>query len=361
MSAQRTDKQPVASPDGREQTVTTAYVYHPSYLEHTQRGHVECRERLETTMQVLEQRGLLGKLVPVQPVPVPEAHLLAVHQEQYVKLVADIAARGGGNLDADTYLNGRSYEVALLAAGGLLSLVDAILDGKADDGFALVRPPGHHALPGRGMGFCLFNNVAVAAQYALQQRGLSRILIADFDLHHGNGTQEIFYATDSVMYFSTHQYPYYPGTGHWSEIGAGAGEGYTVNVPLLAGVGDEGYERIFDEILYPVAERYRPDFILASAGFDGHWRDPLGMMQLSAAGYGRLAGTLKEMAEDLCHGRLAFTLEGGYDLQGLAHSIAAVLQALLGEDIEDPLGPSPRPSISVDDIIIHVKGVHRLV
>jgi len=211
------------------------------------------------------------------------------------------------------------------------------------------------------MGFCLFNNVAVAAQYALKHKGLSRILIADFDLHHGNGTQEMFFTTDSVMYFSTHQYPYYPGTGHWSEIGTGAGEGFTVNVPLLPGVGDEGYERIFDEILYPVAERYRPELILVSAGFDAHWRDPLGMMQLSAAGYGSLAGILKQMADELCDGRLAFTLEGGYDLLGLAHSVAAVLQALLGEDIDDPLGPPPSPSIPVDDIVIHVKGVHRLV
>jgi acetoin utilization deacetylase AcuC-like enzyme len=341
--------------------MSTAYVYDPSYLEHNRPGHVECRERLETTMQVLDQRGLLEKLVHIQPAPVPAEHLLAVHHEHYVKLARDVAGRGGGNLDPDTYLNGRSYDVALLAAGGLLDLVDAILDGKADNGFALVRPPGHHALPGRGMGFCLFNNVAVAAQYALKHRGLSRILIADFDLHHGNGTQEIFYATDEVMYFSTHQYPYYPGTGHWSEIGAAAGEGFTVNVPLLAGVGDEGYESVFDEVLYPIAERYLPQFILVSAGFDAHWRDPLGMMQLSAAGYGSLAGTLKQMAEELCDGRLAFTLEGGYDLQGLAHSIAAVMQALLGEVIDDPLGRSPRPSISVDDIIIQVKGVHRLV
>ncbi|MCJ7619723.1 MAG: histone deacetylase [Anaerolineae bacterium] len=341
--------------------MSTAYVYDPSYLEHNRPGHVECRERLETTIQVLDQRGLLEKLAQIQPAPVPAEHLLAVHHEHYVKLARDVAERGGGNLDSDTYLNGRSYEVALLAAGGLLNLVDAILDGKADNGFALVRPPGHHALPGRGMGFCLFNNVAVAAQYALKHRGLSRILIADFDLHHGNGTQEMFYTTDSVMYFSTHQYPYYPGTGHWSEIGAAAGEGFTVNVPLLAGVGDEGYERIFDEILYPIAERYLPEFILVSAGFDAHWRDPLGMMQVSAAGYGSLAGILKQMADELCDGRLAFTLEGGYDLQGLAHSIAAVLQALLGEDIDDPLGPSPRPSTSVDDMIIHVKGVHRLV
>jgi acetoin utilization deacetylase AcuC-like enzyme len=211
------------------------------------------------------------------------------------------------------------------------------------------------------MGFCVFNNVAVAAAYALKQRGLSRVLIADFDLHHGNGTQEIFYSTDQVMYFSTHQYPFYPGTGDWSEIGAGQGEGFSVNVPLPAGVGDEGYERVFDQILLPIAERFRPELILVSAGYDAHWADPLGMMRLSSSGYGQLAEALMGMAEELCEGRLAFTLEGGYDLQALSHSIAATLQALLGTEVDDPLGPPPQPGISVDDVIIDVQGVHRLV
>ena len=341
--------------------MTTAYVYDPAFLEHNRPGHVECRERLETAMHVLSQQGLLGRMVAIQPTPVPTEHLLAVHHEHYVKHVEEVAARGGGNLDPDTYLNHRSYEVALLAAGGMLNLVDAILEGQADNGFALVRPPGHHALPDRGMGFCLFNNVAVAAKYALEHKGLSRILIADFDLHHGNGTQDAFYSTDQVLYFSTHQYPYYPGTGHWSEIGEGPGEGFTVNLPLPAGVGDEGYEQIFDEMLYPLAERYSPELILASAGYDAHWADPLGMMQLSSTGYGYLAGVLRQMAEELCGGRLAFTLEGGYDLQALAHSIAATLQALLGEEVDDPLGPSPHPGVPINDLLIHVKGVHRLV
>jgi acetoin utilization deacetylase AcuC-like enzyme len=341
--------------------MSTAYVYDPLYLEHSRAGHVECPERLETAMQVLRERGLLDHLVEVRPTPMPMEHLLAVHHEHYVKLVREIAERGGGNLDPDTYLNHRSFEVALLAAGGLLNLVQAILDGEVTNGFALVRPPGHHALPGRGMGFCLFNNIAISARYALEHKGLSRILIADFDLHHGNGTQEMFYDTGEVLYFSTHQYPHYPGSGHWSEIGEGDGKGYTVNVPLPAGVGDEGYERVFDEVLYPLAERYSPQLILVSVGYDAHWADPLGMMQLSTTGYAYLASVLKEMAEDLCDGRLAFTLEGGYDLRAVPHSIAATLQTLLGDEIDDSIGPSPQPSVSIDDLIIQIKGTHRLV
>ena len=341
--------------------MSTAYVYDPVFLEHDRPGHVERRERLSATMQLLAQQFLLGKLVEVQATLVPMEHLLAVHHEDYVKRAKEVAEGGGGNLDSDTYLNGRSYEVALTAAGGMLNLVDAILDGKADNGFALVRPPGHHALPGRGMGFCLFNNVAVGAAYALNHKGLSRVLIADFDLHHGNGTQEAFYSTDQALYFSTHQYPYYPGTGHWSEIGVGQGEGFSVNVPLPPGVGDEGYERVFDEILYPVAERFRPELILVSAGYDAHWADPLGMMQLSSTGYGHLTETLKQIADEVCNGRLALTLEGGYDLEALSHSIAATLQTLMGGEIDDPLGPAPHPGIPVDDIVIDVKGVHRLV
>jgi acetoin utilization deacetylase AcuC-like enzyme len=341
--------------------MSTAYVYDPLYLEHSRAGHVEGPERLETAMQVLRERRLLDRLVEVRPTPVPMEDLLQVHHEHYVKFVRELAERGGGNLDPDTYLNHRSFEVALLAAGGLLNLVQAVLDGEVTNGFALVRPPGHHALPGRGMGFCLFNNIAISARYALEHNGLSRILIADFDLHHGNGTQEMFYDTSEVLYFSTHQYPHYPGSGHWSEIGEGEGEGYTVNVPLPAGVGDEGYERVFDEVLYPLAERYAPQLILVSAGYDAHWADPLGMMQLSTTGYAYLANVLKEMAEELCDGRLAFTLEGGYDLRAVSHSIAATLQALLGDEVYDPIGPSRQPSVPIDDLIVQIKGTHRLV
>jgi acetoin utilization deacetylase AcuC-like enzyme len=342
--------------------VSTAYVYDPAYLEHNQPGHVECRERLETTMHVLKEEGLLDRLVQVQATPVSREHLLAVHLSQYVDQVKAVTDRGGGHLDPDTYTNSRSYEVALLAAGGLVNLVQAVLDGQVSDGFALVRPPGHHAVPSRGMGFCIFNNVAIAAKYALKEGGLSRILIVDFDLHHGNGTHEVFYDSSEVLYFSTHQYPYYPGTGHWDSIGRGDGQGFTVNVPLSPGVGDDGYGRIFDELLYPLAERYRPELILVSAGYDAHWADPLGMMELSVGGYAYLARTLKEMASEFCDGRLVFTLEGGYDLRALAYSVAATIRTLLGdEQFNDPLGAPRTPGIPVDDLIVHLKGVHRLV
>jgi len=341
--------------------VSTCFVYDQRFLQHNRPGHVERRERLEIIMQVLQERGLLESLCEIPASEVAREHLLKVHHEHYVNTAREISERGGGNLDADTYLNDRSYEVALLAAGGLLNLVDAIVDGQTSKGFALVRPPGHHALRARGMGFCIFNNVAVAAKYLLEQKGLERLLIVDFDLHHGNGTQEIFFDTEKVLYFSTHQYPYYPGSGHWSEIGEGKGEGYTVNVPLPAGVGDQGYQRVFDEILYPLAERYRPQIVLTSAGYDAHWADPLGMMQLSTTGFASLTRVLMEMAGEFCDGRLALTLEGGYDLEALSLSIAATFEALLGEDVEDPLGAAPRSEASVDDLILHLKGIHRLV
>ena len=342
--------------------MSASYAYDPLYLEHNRPGHVERRERLERTVQVLQERALLDRLVRVEATPVAMDYLLEVHLRQYVEQAKQVSDTGGGNLDPDTYANSRTNEVALLAAGGMLNLVEAILEGQAENGFALVRPPGHHALPGRGMGFCIFNNIAIAAKYALKRKGLSRILIVDFDLHHGNSTNDIFYDTDEVLYFSTHQYPYYPGTGHWDNVGRGLGEGFTANVPLPAGVGDDGYARIFDEVLYPIAERYHPQLILVSAGYDAHWADPLGMMQLSTTGYAYLTRTLKQMAEEFCNGRLAFTLEGGYDLDALAYSIAATIETLLGDDaIADPLGSSPRPSAPADDMILHIKGIHRLV
>ncbi|MFQ6014751.1 MAG: histone deacetylase [Anaerolineae bacterium] len=342
--------------------MTTAYVFHPIYLEHNLPGHPERKERLERTTQLLKESGVWEQLREVEATPIPQEQLALVHDPSYMEGLHRVAESGGGHLDMDTYVGPRSYDVALMAAGGMVNLVAAVLGGEVENGFALVRPPGHHALANRGMGFCLFNNVALAARYALDQGGLERVLIVDFDVHHGNGTQEIFYEDDQVLYFSTHQYPHYPGTGHWREIGRGRGEGLTVNVPLSAGVGDEGYQSIFDELLYPLAERYRPQLILVSAGYDAHWSDPLASMQLSIAGHANLARVLKSMAEDLCQGRLVFTLEGGYHLEVLAYSILATCQVLLGRaETEDPLGPAPRPGRSVDELIVQLKGLHRLV
>lgn len=344
--------------------MTTAYVYDPLFLEHNLRGHPENRERLVVTRRLLEEQGVLDKMHPLSATPISLERLTTVHIPGYVDTVRLVAERGGGHLDPDTYVAPRSYEAALLAAGGLVKAVEAVLAGEADNAFALVRPPGHHALPARGMGFCIFNNVAVAARLALKEHDLSRVLIVDFDVHHGNGTQDIFYQEADVFYFSTHQYPHYPGTGHWQEIGQGEGRGYTANVPLPGGVGDEGYKRIFDEFLYPLAERYRPQLILVSAGYDAHWDDPLAAIMLSVTGYAGLARILKDMADDLCEGKIVFTLEGGYNLEVLSHAVLATCRVLLGEGEEaviDPLGPSPGPERSIDDLIVQLKGLHRLV
>ncbi len=341
--------------------MTTAYVYDPIYLEHNLWGHPESQERLVVTIRLLEEQGVLAKMTQVPASPISLESLSMVHRWDYIETVRLVAEGGGGHLDADTYVVPRSHEAAFMAAGGLVNAVEAVLRGEADNAFALVRPPGHHALPNRGMGFCLFNNVAVAARYALQ-KSLSRILIVDFDVHHGNGTQDVFYDEAEVFYFSTHQYPHYPGTGDWREIGRGAGQGYTANVPMRGGVGDEGYSRIFDELLYPLAERYQPQLILVSAGYDAHWADPLAAMQLSVEGYARLAQALKAMADDLCKGKIIFTLEGGYHLEVLSYAVLATCRVLLGEEeVIDPLGPSPRSERPIDDLIVQLKGLHRLV
>ncbi|MBC8264075.1 MAG: histone deacetylase [Anaerolineales bacterium] len=313
-------------------------------------------------MGLLENRGVLPRLVAAKATPISTERLTRNHSQRYIDTVRQVAERGGAHLDLDTYMSSRSYEAAMMAAGGLVNAVEAVLEGKVDNAFALVRPPGHHAEESRGMGFCLFNNVAVAARYALEEKGLERVLIVDFDVHHGNGTQDAFYDESCVLFFSTHQYPHYPGTGNWREIGRGAGEGYTANVPLPGGVGDEGFGLIFDEFLYPLAERYRPQLILVSAGYDSHWADPLAAMQLSITGYTHLARRLKAMADQLCQGRLVFTLEGGYELEVLAYAVLNTFHVLLGdEEIHDPLGPARRSERDVSDLLDQLKGLHRLV
>lgn len=344
----------------------SAYCFDPLYLAHALPDHPESPARLERIMAALGDAGLLARMTPVPPQPVELALLAQAHTRAHIAHVQQLAERGGGFLDADTYVTAVSYDAALLAAGGLVALVSAVLDGRVRNGMALVRPPGHHATAGQGMGFCLFNNVAVAAQAALtlcRNRALTpRVLIVDWDVHHGNGTQDIFYDSSNVLYFSTHQYPHYPGSGHWQETGAGAGAGYTVNVPLPAGVGDQGFARIFDEVLVPLAERFQPGVILISAGYDAHWRDPLANLRLSLAGYWRMSTTLVALAERLCGGRLIVTLEGGYNLTALAHGVADTCRALLGDAAPgpDPFGPSAWPERPVDDILQRVKRVHGL-
>jgi acetoin utilization deacetylase AcuC-like enzyme len=296
-------------------------------------------------MRELEATNLLDRMTHVPARPIEASLLARVHAPAHVALVERISARGGGFLDADTYLGPRSYEVALLAAGGVVELVRMVLTGRASNAIALVRPPGHHATYARGMGFCLFNNIAAGAQAALDEFGLQRVLVVDWDVHHGNGTQDIFYESPKVFFFSTHQYPYFPGTGSGAEKGAGTGRGATVNVPLPVGAGDAVFRRIFDEILVPRAEAFRPELILVSAGYDAHWNDPLAGLQLSLTGYWHMATTLVSLADRLCEGRLVVVLEGGYHLDVLAYGVADTCRALLHdpEAGPDPFGPSPRP------------------
>ncbi|HOG48815.1 MAG TPA: histone deacetylase, partial [Anaerolineae bacterium] len=291
---------------------------------------------------------------------VPRPALEAVHQAGYVERVRRGAEAGGGWLDADTYLSPGSYRAALRAAGGVCAAVHAVLQGQVENAFALVRPPGHHALAGHGMGFCLFNNVAIAARDAQRRGGLERVLIVDFDVHHGNGTAEAFDDDPTVLYFSTHQSPHYPGTGGAEEAGHGAGAGSIVNVPLPARAGDTAARRAFEEILTPVARRFQPELILASAGYDAHWRDPLADLSFSIAGTAHLAQMLKDLAAELCQGRLVLALEGGYDHAVLAAGVLASLAVLAGEPWHDPFGPSPRPEPETDQLLARVRAIHGL-
>jgi len=338
-------------------------VYDPIYLEHDTGDHVENSRRLVEAMSYLKETGIKEKLtcLPARPASLEELEM--VHAPEYISYVKSKAEKGGGWLDPDTVMSPKSYAAALYAAGGVLAAVEAVMKGEVDSAFALVRPPGHHAIHDRAMGFCIFNNVAIAAKFALSKFNLSRVLIADFDVHHGNGTQDAFYADPEVLYFSTHQYPFYPGTGWMDETGTGGGEGTTVNFPMAAGWGDEECLRAFNEVLVPVAWRFQPQLILVSAGFDAHWADQLAMMRVSVTGFAQMAMILKKLAAGLCQGRLVFTLEGGYNLRVVASSIKAVFDVLLGNsEIDDPMGKAPaaRKPEGFDEHIQAIKRIYHI-
>ena len=302
-------------------------IYHPIYLLHETGEHPEKKERLTAILNKIESEEIDCNLITPEPASVEQ--IAAVHGRRYIEQVQAICQQGGGYLDMDTVLSSRSFEAALMAAGGAMAAVDAVL-ADCDSAFALVRPPGHHAKVNRGMGFCIFNNVAIAAKHA-QARGLKKVLIVDWDVHHGNGTNDIFYSDPSVLYFSTHQYPHYPGTGRADEVGEDGAEGTTVNVPLPAGTGDQGYLMAYREILRPIAQEFRPDIILVSAGQDPHQDDPLGGMRLTAQGFGAIAGQVMEIARECCRGRVAASLEGGYNLDASAEAIVSEIRAFGGE------------------------------
>jgi acetoin utilization deacetylase AcuC-like enzyme len=342
--------------------MAVGYVYDPVYLRHDMGAHPESPRRLEAIISLLARTGLKDRLTLLPPRPATENELALVHDVAYITRIKEMGQRGGGYLDADTVMSPGSYEAALFAAGGCVKGVEAVIAGNVAAAFALVRPPGHHATRHEAMGFCIFNNVAVAAGYALRKVGLDRVAIIDFDVHHGNGTQEAFYDNPAVLYISTHQYPHYPGTGRIEETGAGRSEGTKVNIPLPAGCGDKEYLRVFEEIVTPAVRRFRPGLILVSAGYDPHWADELAQMRVTVTGFAHMEAIIKGLADDLCGGRLVLALEGGYNLEALAYSVKATFSLLLGEkEVEDPLGPPPRFSApDIGPLIAAIKKIHRL-
>lgn len=311
---------------------TTGYVYDPRFLDHdTGAGHPERPARLTRTAEALESNPWFAGLSRFLPAPASRAALEAIHSAAYVDHAEQTIASGADHLDSmDVAVGTSSFEVACLAAGAGMTLADAVMAGQIDNGMAIARPPGHHAEADRALGFCIFNNVAILAEHLKSAHGIGRIAIVDFDVHHGNGTQSAFEADPNVMYVSTHQFPYYPGTGAAEEIGAGRGAGTIVNCPLRAGSGNREYEAVFMKRILPALDAFGPDFVLVSAGFDAHADDPLGDMRLTTDFYGRMTEWLLEIADRHAGGRLISLLEGGYDIDALAASVVAHIGTLAG-------------------------------
>ncbi len=328
-----------------------ALLYDDRFLLHDTGAHPENAVRLKRTVELFRSRGVMDLVERPQFSPADEKFLEMVHTRPYINQVQRFAMAGGGFMGVDTIISQQSYEVAKLAAGACRTAVDLVLDGAAANAFCLVRPPGHHADSARGSGFCIFNNVALAARYALERRGLTRVLILDWDVHHGNGTEVIFYQDPRVLYLSIHQSPAYPGTGWVSDRGVGAGEGFNVNVPLPYGVGDEGYLYVMKKLFLPIALEFGPQLILVSAGQDCHFADYLGGMEVTSLGFSAMTHLVLKVAACRCPGKVVAVLEGGYNPEALATSNLAVLSALggLGLETQDVF---PSPSVPLSDEVV---------
>lgn len=315
----------------QEKPAPTGFVYDEIFLEHrTGEGFPERPDRVRAIAAHFEKTGLSARLARIRAAPAPLEWVAQVHSPAYIERVRKACEEGVPFLDTrDCPLSARTYDAALAAAGGALAAADAVMEGRVRNAFCAVRPPGHHALRERAMGFCFFNNAAIAARYLRKKHGLGRVLIVDWDVHHGNGTQDAFARDGSVMYFSTHQHPFYPGTGKEDETGEGEGRGLIVNVPLPAGSGDEAILGAYERKLKPAAEAFRPDFVLVSCGFDSHKGDRLGGFAVTTPGFARMTRFVREIAEKHAKGRLVSILEGGYTLENLEAAAEAHVRTLM--------------------------------
>lgn len=341
--------------------MTTALFRTTSHLHHDEPSHVEQAARMIAVEQAMEASGLLAHAQVAVAQPAREQWIRAVHAPRVVETLQYISLEGEAWIDGDTYAMFGSWEAAAMGAGAAVEAVDAVVNGRADNGFALVRPPGHHATPNRSMGFCLLNNVAIAARYATDVLGLERVAIVDYDVHHGNGTQDCFYDDSRVLFCSSHASPLYPGTGDAREIGRGAGQGLTLNAPLPYGVGDTGMRRLYAEVIIPALHVFQPQLVIVSAGFDSHWDDPIGPLDMTVDGYAALTRMLKEAAAELCDGRIVLSLEGGYSLRALSACATSALAVLLdAPPPPDLLGPAPNIEPDIGALIGGIKRMHPL-
>ena len=338
----------------------TAILKDDIYLQHkTGDFHPESHHRLEVVYEMLQDEDMHNTFRVLSPRPATREELQLNHSSTYIDEVASTAGRSFCSLDPDTMTSPKSWEAARMAVGAVLVAVDHVMAGEIKNAFALVRPPGHHAESNKGKGFCLFNNIAIAARYACKKYLLERILIVDWDLHHGNGTQNAFYDDPRILYFSTHQYPYYPGSGGMEEDGRGKGRGFTVNVPLPGGQGDHDFAAIFRDILRPLASQFKPQLILVSAGYDIYAQDPLGAMDVTPDGFATLTSLVMDMARSSCQGKLVITLEGGYHLNGLRNSVKATIKELRGDATGNRFKNEGKASSGTKKIIEKVKQLHK--